>query len=53
MVPVRDPSGRVVLSVGIIGFSGDEEPERLLQCLNRLESAAGRATELLAGLPPV
>jgi len=52
MVPVRDPSGRVVLSVGIIGFSGDEEPERLLQCLDRLEFAAGRATELLAGLPP-
>ena len=52
MVPVRDPSGRVVLSVGIIGFSGEEEPERLQHCLSRLESAAERATELLAGLPP-
>jgi DNA-binding IclR family transcriptional regulator len=52
MMPVRDLSGRVVLSVGIIGFSGEEGPERLQQCLGRLEHAAARATELLAELPP-
>jgi flavin reductase (DIM6/NTAB) family NADH-FMN oxidoreductase RutF/DNA-binding IclR family transcriptional regulator len=51
MVPVRDGAGRVVLSLGILGFTGDEDRARLRQCLDRLEVAAERATELLAGLP--
>jgi flavin reductase (DIM6/NTAB) family NADH-FMN oxidoreductase RutF/DNA-binding IclR family transcriptional regulator len=53
MVPVRDPAGRVVLSIGIIGFSGEEGQDRLRECLSRLESAAARASELLSSVPSV
>ncbi|MGD9958395.1 flavin reductase [Nocardioides sp.] len=52
MVPVRDANGRVVLSVGLVGFTGDEDQARLRHCLDRLEQAAERACRLLAELPP-
>lgn len=52
MVPVRDLNDRVVLSLGLIGFTGAEDHTRLRQCLRRLETAADRATELIAALGP-
>jgi len=52
MVPVRDLNDRVVLSLGLIGFTGAEDHARLRQCLSRLETAADRATELIAALGP-
>jgi flavin reductase (DIM6/NTAB) family NADH-FMN oxidoreductase RutF/DNA-binding IclR family transcriptional regulator len=52
MVPVRDANGRVVLSLGLIGFTGAEDHTRLQQCLRRLETAADRATELITALGP-
>jgi len=51
MVPVRDPAGRVVLSIGIIGFSGEEGQDSVRRCLSRLEEAAVRAAEQLSTLP--
>ncbi|MDO8317982.1 flavin reductase [Rhodoferax sp.] len=52
MVPVRDVNDRVVLSLGIMGFTGEEDHARLQKCLRRLETAADRATELIAALGP-
>lgn len=51
MFPVRDAAARVVLSIGVIGFVGDEDPARLQQCRDRLELAAERASHLLRGSP--
>jgi flavin reductase (DIM6/NTAB) family NADH-FMN oxidoreductase RutF/DNA-binding IclR family transcriptional regulator len=47
MVPVRDGTGRVVLSLGIVNLTGLENPAQLQRCLRRLEEAAGRATHLI------
>jgi len=44
---------RVVLSLGVVGFTGEEDHGRFQQCLRRIETAADRATELIAGLGPV
>jgi flavin reductase (DIM6/NTAB) family NADH-FMN oxidoreductase RutF/DNA-binding IclR family transcriptional regulator len=52
MVPVRDSHGRVVLSMGLLGFTGEEDEARLRRCLVRLQAAADSATGLLAALPP-
>lgn len=52
MVPVRDVNDRVVLSLGIMGFTGEEDHERIQQCLRRLEKAADRASQLIAAMRP-
>jgi len=52
MVPVRGNDDRVVLSLGLIGFTGTEDHSWLQQCLGRLEQAADRAGELIVALGP-
>ncbi|MGI5132459.1 flavin reductase [Pseudonocardia sp. CA-107938] len=47
LVPVRDGTGRVVLSLGIVNLTGQENHEQLHRCLRRLEEAADRATHLI------
>lgn len=45
--PVRSAAGEVVLSLHLIGFTGDETPERLRVCLDRLLAAAASADRLI------
>jgi hypothetical protein len=52
MVPVRDRSGRVVLSLGIVNLTGREDPAQLRRYLSRLEEAAERASQLVDALAP-
>lgn len=50
MVPLRDAQGRVLLSLGLIGFSGDEDCSHIRHCLQRLQTAADRGTQLMASV---
>lgn len=52
VVPVRDPDGRVVLSLGIVNLSGREDRPQLRAYLSRLGEAADRATRLVNALVP-
>jgi DNA-binding IclR family transcriptional regulator len=47
--PVRDPDGRVVMALHLMGFDGSEPPQRLRRCRDRLLAAASRASARLAG----
>jgi DNA-binding IclR family transcriptional regulator len=51
MVPVRDHDGRVVLNLGIVNLTGQEDRVRLQQYLYRLVMAAQNATRLVEALP--
>jgi flavin reductase (DIM6/NTAB) family NADH-FMN oxidoreductase RutF/DNA-binding IclR family transcriptional regulator len=46
--PVRDRDGQVVLALHLMGFTGRETPDRLATCLDRLLTAARRATDRTA-----
>ncbi|MFQ1002444.1 flavin reductase [Modestobacter sp. SSW1-42] len=46
--PVRDRDGQVVLALHLMGFTGQETPDRLTTCLDRLLDAARRATDRTA-----
>ncbi|MCZ2828816.1 flavin reductase [Modestobacter sp. VKM Ac-2986] len=46
--PVRDRDGQVVLALHLMGFTGQETPDRLTTCLDRLLVAARRATDRTA-----
>jgi DNA-binding IclR family transcriptional regulator len=47
--PVFGPDGEVELSLTINGFDGAESPERLRACLDGLQAACRRITELSGG----
>ncbi|MFF3500244.1 flavin reductase [Streptomyces sp. NPDC003247] len=47
-VPVRTADGTVALSLHLIGFTGDESPDRLPACRDRLLAGAERARELIS-----
>ena len=50
--PVFGPDGQVALSLTLNGFDGQDSPQRLRQCLDRLLVAAGNITRRLGGSPP-
>jgi flavin reductase (DIM6/NTAB) family NADH-FMN oxidoreductase RutF/DNA-binding IclR family transcriptional regulator len=51
-VPVFGADGRSVLSLVLNGFTGDESPHRLQECLTQLMAAAARVTEKIGGSAP-
>lgn len=51
-VPVFGADGRSVLALILNGFTGDESPHRLQECLTQLTAAAARVTEKIGGSAP-
>lgn len=49
--PVFGPTGQVAIAIDV-DFIGDESPERLQHCLDRLLACAGRITNTLGGSAP-
>jgi hypothetical protein len=50
--PAFGPDGQVAISLTLNGFRGQESPERLQKCLDRLLAGTSRITNLLGGHTP-
>jgi flavin reductase (DIM6/NTAB) family NADH-FMN oxidoreductase RutF/DNA-binding IclR family transcriptional regulator len=50
--PAFGPDGQVAISLTLNGFQGQESPDRLQECLDRLLSGTAQITNLLGGHTP-